>query len=74
MSSVTPRPCSLKPDPRIHEPRLLQDLRRAIPPTTKLALRIPANRQLLSEIGLSRPGEWVELLDYAPSLGESLGF
>jgi hypothetical protein len=43
---------------------LFQDLRQAIPPSTKLALRIPANRELLSEIGLSRPSEWVELVEY----------
>lgn len=43
---------------------LLQELRRAIPATTKLALRIPANRQLLSELGLSRPSEWVGSVEY----------
>jgi hypothetical protein len=43
---------------------LLQDLRHAIPATTALALRIPANWQLLSEIGLARPSEWVALVDY----------
>ena len=43
---------------------LMQDLRRAVPTTTTLALRIPANRQLLSELGLSRLAEWVRWVDY----------
>jgi hypothetical protein len=44
--------------------RLMQDLRQELPATTKLAVRIPANRQLLSELGLSRLSEWVRWAEY----------
>ena len=43
---------------------LLEDLRRAIPATTQLALRIPSSKRLLWELGLFRLTDWIHLVDY----------